>query len=788
MSVGLSTVFDKRNGNKWSFGVTIERTNPVPIDKYSLWQSLAEASAFANDQLSGATGLAYPGQLVTVADAISGVAAYLIDQTGGLTKLAAGGSTDELNTKLQTEILKRDEDDKYISSQVSVLTGEISAVKTSLKVTVEEADTATSGYLKSYVIKQGDEECGVKINIPKDFLVKSAEVKTCLTANSPETGYKVGDKYIDFVINSKDSNDDAGDHMYVKVSDLVDVYNGYDGTTIKTEIADGNMIKAEVKDGAITAAKLAAAVSAEISDATAGVAANAAAITSTVNDLKAYADQAEADALAAAKTDTTAKINALTVSVEAGKTPEEQQKFFTKITQDGGKVTAEAAAIQVSDVNGLTAKLNEITANTSTAITTSIGALDKPDFATASQFVTAVSQNDGVITVSRGGIALSDLSGDVTADLVEKLAGKYDAAGAAAAAETNAKTAATSALDAAKTELTGLVSDTSASTLSNAKTYTDGLISTLNTDISEIETKVTTVSNDLSTLGSTVADVQSKVSANISDISDLKTADATIKNDVSALSNALSIEVGRAKDVEKAISDNLSTLSSSLETISGDHETRLTNVEEKVGGLSSAMHFRGVVTNVPENAEVSAYLLSAFSDLSNGDIAIHLETGTEYIYSESAWYQLGDETNHASKSALLAEEQARISADDKLQDLIDKKVYVNDHTVSSLYVKNINRDDYHDLVIAGTADPNTIYVVSSDTLNMYNEKIENLLPGTAETDAATVGQVNAAKAAAIAAAKADSISAIQLNEVSATLADNKFTFDISCINCGDASN
>ena len=49
-------------------------------------------------------------------------------------------------------------------------------------VTVEKQTTAETGYAATYVIKQGAEgsesQVGVKINIPKDFLVKSGEVKT----------------------------------------------------------------------------------------------------------------------------------------------------------------------------------------------------------------------------------------------------------------------------------------------------------------------------------------------------------------------------------------------------------------------------------------------------------------------------------------------------------------------------------------------------------------------------------------------------------------------------------
>ena len=88
-------------------------------------------------------------------------------------------------------------------------------------VTVEKQSTAESGYAHTYIVKQNGTQVGSKINIPKDFLVKSATLNTCSTANNPVSGYVVGDKYLDFVINTKD-NSATDEHLYVLVSDLVD--------------------------------------------------------------------------------------------------------------------------------------------------------------------------------------------------------------------------------------------------------------------------------------------------------------------------------------------------------------------------------------------------------------------------------------------------------------------------------------------------------------------------------------------------------------------------------------
>lgn len=121
-------------------------------------------------------------------------------------------------------------------------------------VTLEEQVTAETGYLKTYVIKQGGTALNTKINIPKDFLVKSATVETVSAANTPVTGYSVGDKYLDFIINTKDGSG-TNEHIYVNVKDLIDTYTAGTGLTLSNNefsISNGaitkNMLTQTVQD------------------------------------------------------------------------------------------------------------------------------------------------------------------------------------------------------------------------------------------------------------------------------------------------------------------------------------------------------------------------------------------------------------------------------------------------------------------------------------------------------------------------------------------------------------
>ncbi len=98
-------------------------------------------------------------------------------------------------------------------------------------VAVEKKATANTGYAASYTIKANGVALSPDIDIPKDFLVKSATMGVCQTADVPIAGLKVGDPYLDFVINTVDASETA-QHIYINVAGLVDVYTAGNGIDI----------------------------------------------------------------------------------------------------------------------------------------------------------------------------------------------------------------------------------------------------------------------------------------------------------------------------------------------------------------------------------------------------------------------------------------------------------------------------------------------------------------------------------------------------------------------------
>lgn len=205
------------------------------------------------------------------------------------TKEDATAKYNELTGKIDAETTAREEADE--------------ALETKLAVTVEKQETAEGTYLATYYVKQNGVKVGDSINIPKDFVVKTATVKVCEKDDEPISGLKIGDKYIDLEINTKDESETTT-HIYLPIKDMVDAYIGAETTTAKVTIGNDNTISAEVRDGSLSYNKLSSDVTdkfdsldatdealrtdvnkvsvdltAEVARATAAEAANAAAIT-----------------------------------------------------------------------------------------------------------------------------------------------------------------------------------------------------------------------------------------------------------------------------------------------------------------------------------------------------------------------------------------------------------------------------------------------------------------------------------------------------------------------------
>lgn len=144
-------------------------------------------------------------------------------------------------TRTETETLKG----TTVEDALGNLASAASTVSTSQKVTLAALDTPTEGYVKTYQLKQGEEEVG-KIDIPKDLVVTSGSVvygtwsDNTFTENS--TASSTGtDTALKLVIANQQAP------VYINTKSLVDIYTAGSGISVSQNNISINL--ATTQDG-----------------------------------------------------------------------------------------------------------------------------------------------------------------------------------------------------------------------------------------------------------------------------------------------------------------------------------------------------------------------------------------------------------------------------------------------------------------------------------------------------------------------------------------------------------
>lgn len=238
------------------------------------------------------------------------------------------------------------------------------------EVTLAEAQTPTTGYLKTYELSQGGTLVG-KIDIPKDLVVTSGEIVVNPTGQPAGT-------YLKLTIANQT------EPVYINVADLCDVYTAQaSAAQVQLAISSTNEISATIVAGSIGTTELAgnAVTTAKIADD--AVTADKVAISAHTE-----AQTAGADGVAISVTTTDGQVSSVSASIAA----ETYDSY-------GSASAAQTAAEGYTDtaIAGLDASVSQS--------------------AGADGLALSVTEVDGVITAVSGSIA----------------SGTYDAAGAAAA-------------------------------------------------------------------------------------------------------------------------------------------------------------------------------------------------------------------------------------------------------------------------------------------------------------------------------------------------------------------
>lgn len=564
------------------FPLSIKRGNPAPVDTTAVWYNKTELENYAK---IGAT--AYVGQILTLVAGGKCEAYMISNEAGTLVKLAQTTASGDLASdvaNLQTQVnglvakvgsaaaegtkasglykLIADVEAVAKARLESVEAGDNSitiagsatkpsvAVKVSkaagnalsladdgLKVEIPEVkvpkyslvkdETAANGDIATYHLTKDGVNEGVAINIPKDLVVASGSVVELEDGALPD-GVAVAGTYIKLVLAN------SAEPIYINVSTLIEYVTGGSGENDAIQInvsSDTHKVTARVKNGSLTKEMLAAGVVASLGKADSAVQTVAAGeangtIKVDGNEVAVTGLQDAAFATVKSINDTAqGYVNTAKQALEGTEKDNDESA-----TIKGAKKYADKVAKAASD-------------NAGTTLSNKIAELKNTDEAVANQFVTAVKEANGVVTVERKALVadnIPELGVSKITGLQGLLDGKQDTLtfdGGYSAGVNNVATVST--VNTAKSDLIGdtgaEATTTDGNTIADVRRYVDAKTKVLASDakLTELSNKVTANTNSIATINTSLAEGGSVSNA----IADAKKAGTDAAKAVSDLEN-----------------------------------------------------------------------------------------------------------------------------------------------------------------------------------------------------------------------------------------------------------
>lgn len=208
----------KAAGALWDVGVSINRTNPLPLDKNAVFESYDAALAYAKGVLS------YPGQFIAVVAEDNSVTGYIITVAGGdgatLQKLAAQTSSGDVVADLAA-----------LTNRVGTLETSVGDIKTEIgaKAAGETAATGIYKYVDDKVAAATpDGYAGVKADVTKLVGTDKGE-----DGRANKTVREIASEEVAKIVNGAPEAYDT----LKEVSDWISTH-GTDAATMNADIAD----------------------------------------------------------------------------------------------------------------------------------------------------------------------------------------------------------------------------------------------------------------------------------------------------------------------------------------------------------------------------------------------------------------------------------------------------------------------------------------------------------------------------------------------------------------------
>lgn len=661
--------------------MNIKRGNPIPLDTTAVWYNKTELENYAK---TGAT--AYVGQVLTLVAGGKCEAYMISNEAGTLVKLAQTTASGDLASdvaNLQTQVeglvekvgsaaagdttasglykLIADVEAVAKARLESVEAGDNSvtiagsatkpsvAVKISgavgnalsladdgLKVEIPEVkvpkyslvkdETAAAGDVATYHLTKDGVNEGVAINIPKDLVVASGSVVELEDGALPD-GVAVAGTYIKLVLanNAKP--------IYINVSTLIEYVTGGSGENDAIQVnvsSDTHKVTARVKEGSLTKEMLAAGVVTSLGKADTAVqtviAGDANGTIKVDGNAVAVTGLQDAAFATVKSINDTAQgyVNTAKAALEGNDATDNENSATIK----GAKKYADKVAKTASD-------------NADAALTNKIAGLKNTDEAVANQFVTAVKEANGVVTVERKALVADNIP-ELGVSKITGLQGLLDGKQGnltfegAYDAGTN-KVATESTVSNAKAVLIGDISaeatTTDGNTIADVRRYVDAKTQVLasNAKLAELSDKVTTNTNSIATINTSLAEGGS-VSNAIADAKKAGTDAATavsnlekgqVKTNTDAIAAINNAETGILKQA-KNYADGKDAAIAAAKKAGDDAATAVTTLKngEVKANADAIDAINTKIGTIPDGKTVAEAIEKAKTDATYDDTAL----------------------------------------------------------------------------------------------------------------------------------------------------------------------